>query len=68
MDIRFYFNIGLNLCADENWLIEYLRKYEDQFALYSEEEIREELRTCHEVCGWYECEVSNTIEEALRYG
>ena len=66
MDIRFYFNIGLNLCADEDWLVEYLCKYEDQFALYNNEEMRDVLHSHREVCGWYECEVSNTIAEALR--
>jgi hypothetical protein len=65
--MKFYHNSGLNLTAEEDWLVEYLCKYENQFVLYNDEEMREELHTCREVCGWYECEVSNTIEEALRY-
>ena len=68
MNTKFYFNISLNLCVDEDWLVEYLRKYENQFVLYNDEEMREVLHSYREVCGWYECQVSNTIAEAIEYG
>ena len=63
--MKFYYNSSLNICVDENWLIDYLRRYENQFALYSHDGMREELRSRRKVCGWYECQVSNTIEEAM---
>lgn len=59
--MRFYFNINENCCADENWVIEYLLNNEEE--VHDWEEAYEGLRTYHEFYGWYECEVSNTIEE-----
>lgn len=58
--MRFYYNEGLNLCAEETWVTDYL--FMDGM-VESREEALEELRTKHEVYGWFECEVSNTIEE-----
>ena len=58
--MRFYYNANMNICAEENWVTDYL------FIggmIESREEALEELRTKHEVFGWFECEVSNTIDE-----
>lgn len=58
--MRFYYNADMNVCAEETWVINYLfiRRM-----IKSKEEALEELRTKHEVYGWFECEVSNTINE-----
>lgn len=58
--MRFYYNEGMNICAEETWVTDYL--YMDGM-FDSREEALEELRTKHEVYGWFECEVSNTIAE-----
>ena len=50
----------MNVCAEETWVTDYL------FIggiVESREEALEELKTKHEVYGWFECEVSNTIKE-----
>lgn len=60
MDGRFYFNMDENLCADEDWLIGYLHEQNPDLA---EDEIEDELRSCREFEGWYECQVSNSISE-----
>ena len=62
--MRFYHNSGLNLTAEEEWVADYLYQ---SGQVDSRDEAREGLETKREFCGWYECEVSNTIEEALRY-
>lgn len=49
-----------NLCADEEWLIGYLHIQNPDL---TEDEIENELHSCHEFLGWYECEVSNSIAE-----
>lgn len=62
--MRFYYHEGLNVCAEETWVADYLffsRMVE------SREEALEELRTKHEVYGWFECEVSSTIAEKFFY-
>ena len=58
--MRFYYNAGMNLCVDENWLVEYLVINE---IVENEDEALEGLRSCREFHGWFECEVANTIEE-----
>jgi len=58
--MRFYYNEGMNICAEETWVTDYLFM-DGMFDL--REEALEELRTKHEVYGWFECEVSNTIDE-----
>ena len=63
--MKFYHNSSLNLTAEEEWVADYL--YQSGQA-ESREEAVEELRGKREHCGWYECEVSNTIEEAFMYG
>ncbi len=63
--MKFYHNNGLNLTAEEEWVVDYLYQ---SGQVDGRDEAREGLDTKREFCGWYECEVSNTIEEALRYG
>ena len=62
--MKFYHNCGLNCTADEDWIIDYLI---ESGQAENRAEAREELQSKREHCGWHECEVSNTIEEALRY-
>lgn len=58
--MRFYFNDQINVCAEEPWVVDYLIENgfcEDEAeALYS-------LHTCRNFEGWFDCEVSPTIEE-----
>ena len=63
--MKFYHNNNINVTAEESWVVDYL--YQSGQA-ESREEAVEGLRGMREFCGWYECEVSNTIEEALEYG
>ena len=62
--MRFYYNADMNICAEETGVIDYLFM---GGMFDSREEVLEELRTKHEVCGWFECEVSNTIAEKFFY-
>ena len=58
--MRFYFNDEINICAEESWVVGYL--IENGFcddvieALYG-------LYTRSRFCGWFDCEVSPTIDE-----
>jgi hypothetical protein len=63
--MKFYHNNGLNLTAEESWVADYLYQ---SGQVESREEAVEELQSKREFYGWCECEVSNTIEEALEYG
>lgn len=56
----FYFNNDLGLCAEEDWVVDYLYI---RGSFDSREEALEALNTKNEVYGWFECQVSNTIEE-----
>lgn len=58
--MNFYYNIQMNVCAEENWVVDFLVENED---CEDREEALESLRTCREFRGWFGCEVSNTIEE-----
>lgn len=58
--MTFYFNGELNVCADETWVADYLYM---SGAYDSRDEAIFALRTQHEVYGWWECEVSNSISE-----
>lgn len=58
--MRFYYNADMNVCAEETWVVDYLFM---GGMVESRKEAREELRACHEIYGWFECEVSSTIEE-----
>lgn len=57
--MRFYFNADENICADEDYVIDCLQEDME----WSREDIREELHSCREYYGWYECEVSSAIKE-----
>lgn len=60
----FYFNSDLNTCATEYWVIDYLfyMGVDD-----SRENIKNELRSKREFFGWYECIVSDDINEKFLY-
>lgn len=58
--MRFYFNQDLNTCADENWVISYIQAENPDF---ESNDIKEELHTKRSYFGWYDCQVSNTIQE-----
>lgn len=63
--MKFYHNKNINVTAEESWVVDYL--YQSGQA-ESREEAVDELQGKREHCGWYECEVSDTIEGALEYG
>lgn len=63
--MRFYHNNNINVTAEESWVVDYLM---ESGQAKSREEAVEDLRGFREHCGWYDCEVSNTIEEAMEYG
>lgn len=64
MDNTFYFNSDSNICATENWVIEYLfyMGVDD-----SRKNIKNELRSKREFFGWYECTVSDDIYEKIQH-
>ena len=62
--MRFYYNSGLNMCAEEPWIVDYLYY---NGAVNSREDALEGLRTKREFYGWFDCEVSNTIAEYFMY-
>ena len=63
--MKFYHNNNINCTAEESWVADYLYI---SGQVESREEAIEDLQTKREFGGWYECQVSNTIEEALEYG
>lgn len=65
--VRFYYNICMNICGEESWVVDFLVENED---CEDKEEALESLRTCREFYGWIECTVSDTIEELvnIHYG
>ena len=65
--VNFYYNIHMNICAEENWVADFLVENED---CEDREEALESLRSCREFYGWIDCGVSNTIEElvSIHYG
>jgi hypothetical protein len=63
--MKFYHNSHINITAEEQWVADYLYQ---SGQVESREEAVEELQSRREFCGWYECEVSNTIEETMIYG
>ena len=63
--MKFYHNNNINTTAEESWVVDYLI---ESGQAENREEAVNELQGMREYCGWYECEVSNTIEEALEYG
>ena len=62
--MRFYHNSDINVTAEENWVVDYLM---ESGQVENRDEAYDNLRGLREFCGWYECEVSNTIEEVMRY-
>lgn len=60
--MNFYYNIQINVCAEENWVVDYL--IENGYC-ETEEEAINNLHTCHCFGGWIDCEVSNTIYEEV---
>ena len=62
--MKFYHNKNTNITAEESWVADYLYI---SGQVDNREKAVEELQSKREFCGWYECEVSNTIEEALSY-
>ena len=62
--MRFYHNNNLNITAEEEWVADYLHL---NGQVDSREEAVEKITGSLGVCGWYECEVTNTIMEALEY-
>lgn len=60
--MNFYYNIQIDVCAEENWVVDYL--IENGYC-ETEEEAIHNLRTCRHFGGWFDCEVSNTIEELI---
>lgn len=60
---RYFFNIGLNICAEFEWVVDYLVCNEGD----TRNEAEENLLTKREYEGWYECEVSDTIFDAMKY-
>ena len=63
--MKFYHNNNINCTAEEEWVADYLYQ---SGQVESREEAVEGLQTKREFCGWYECGVSNTIEEVMEYG
>ena len=63
--MKFYHNKNINVTAEESWVVDYLI---ESGQVENREEAVDELQGMREFCGWYECEVSNTIEEAMEYG
>jgi hypothetical protein len=65
--MNFYYNIQMGICAEENWVVDFLVENED---CEDREEALGGLLSCREFYGWVDCEVSNTIEEliSIHYG
>ena len=62
--MKFYHNNNINATAEESWVADYLYM---SGQVDSREEAIEGLKDKREFCGWYECKVSNTIKEKMRY-
>ena len=60
--VNFYYNINMNICAEEDWVVGFLVENED---CENKEEALEGLRSCREFHGWIDCDVSNTIAELI---
>ena len=65
--MNFYYNIHMGVCAEENWVVDFLIENED---CEDREEALIGLHSYREFYGWVDCEVSNTIEEliSIHYG
>ena len=60
--VNFYYNINMNICAEEDWVVGFLVENED---CENKEEALEGLHSCREFYGWIDCDVSNTIAELI---
>ena len=60
--VNFYYNINMNICAEEDWVVDFLIENED---CENKEEAFDGLRSCREFYGWIDCDVSNTIAELI---
>ena len=60
--INFYYNINMNICAEEDWVVGFLVENED---CENKEEALDGLRSRREFYGWIDCDVSNTIAELI---
>lgn len=60
--MKFYYHLDENICAEESWVAKYLVNNGE---VETEEEAIMGLHSCREFCGWFDCEVSNTIEELI---
>lgn len=60
--MNFYFNIDENMCADEQWVANYL------YEMYPERTVEEHLEGLHTRRiwgGWYSCAISPIVWETL---
>ncbi len=60
--MRFYFNVDISLCMDEDSLIQELLTY-PAYNDWTYQEIQKELHSMRELEGWYECEVCDEIRK-----
>ena len=60
----FYFNIKLNLCATETWVVDYIYINDNKNNM-SKEDIRIALHYNKEFPDWYECNVSDDIFDKM---
>lgn len=60
--VNFYYNIHMNICAEEDWVVGFLVENEN---CEDKKEALEGLRSCREFYGWIDCDVSNTIAELI---
>lgn len=60
--VNFYYNININICAEEDWVVGFLVENEN---CENKEEALEGLHSCREFYGWIDCDVSNTIAELI---
>ena len=60
--VNFYYNIDMNICAEEDWVVGFLVENED---CENKEEAIYGLHSCREFYGWIDCDVSNTIAELI---
>lgn len=63
MEDKYFFNMGLNVCAELEWVVDYLVCN----AGIDREEATKNLIAKKEYKGWSECTVSDTIADLMRY-
>lgn len=60
----FYYSSELNICAERDWVADYLFIGN---MVKSREEAEKGLEACEDFFGWHNCGVSNTIAEFFQY-